>query len=217
MGLCPIKAVFGALPSRKFTAALKAWDPIVVEPCASEPMLRLPFRIAGLTLPMITYAGKYEDGVAELARRIAAYYSDRRERGEIGHVFPVVSCGETVDGLGYGTDLFDALASLGCPGYYFTHRSGETFKRYSEYAPSHLLEQVAAAKQRGQTVLIIAVGGGCNGNATGVVAAMTNSHFIEMPTTPLHFNDATTSAKSSSTKSYLRKGRVAAHAHARAV
>ena len=58
-----------------------------------------------------------------------------------------------------------------------------------------LLAQIGAAKRAGKVVLFLAVGGGCNGNATGVVAAMTNSHFIEVPTTPLHFNDATTSAK----------------------
>ena len=197
MGLSPVKAVFGALPSRAFTAELKPWDPIVVEPAEGEPMLRLPFRIAGLSLPMITYTGKYDHGISELAERVVGYYAARHQgaAGSQAAVFPVISCGQTVDGLGYGADLLDALTARGCPGYYFTHRSGETYKRYSEYAPSELLEQVAVAKRAGKTVLFIAVGGGCNGNATGVVAAMTNSHFIEVPTTPLHFNDATTSAK----------------------
>ena len=47
MGLCPIKAVFGALPSSTFTAQLSTWDPIIIEPRESTPMIRLPFRIAG--------------------------------------------------------------------------------------------------------------------------------------------------------------------------
>ena len=33
-------------------------------------MVKLPFRIAGLALPMITYNGKYSEGIAELAERI---------------------------------------------------------------------------------------------------------------------------------------------------
>ena len=196
MGLSPVKAVFGSLPQRTFRAELRPWDPIYVEPGAADPMVKLPFRIAGLALPMITYNGKYSEGIAELAERIVSYYAMRSTTGEReAACFPVVSCGETVDALGYGADLLAALTERGCAGYYFTHRSGETYKRYTEYAPAELLDQIARAKRAGKTVVFVAVGGGCNGNATGVVAAMTNSHFIEMPTTPLHFNDATTSAK----------------------
>ena len=196
MGLSPVKAVFGSLSPRTFRAELRPWDPIYIEPRASDPMLKLPFRIAGLSLPMITYNGQYSDGIAELAERIVSYYAARSPTGERqAACFPVISCGQTVDALGYGADLLAALTERGCAGFYFTHRSGETYKRYSEYAPAELLGQIACAKRAGKTVVFVAVGGGCNGNATGVVAAMTNSHFIEMPTTPLHFNDATTSAK----------------------
>ena len=60
-----MKAVFGALRAHTFSAELKPWEPIIVEPREDEPMLRLPFRIAGLSLPMITYTGKYDDGIAE--------------------------------------------------------------------------------------------------------------------------------------------------------
>lgn len=43
--------------------------------------------------------------------------------------------------------------------------------------------------------LIIALGGGVNGNCIGLIAALTNCDFIEVPTTPMHYNDAVTSAK----------------------
>eukprot|EP00308_Calcidiscus_leptoporus_P024742 CAMPEP_0119401708 /NCGR_PEP_ID=MMETSP1334-20130426/142511_1 /TAXON_ID=127549 /ORGANISM="Calcidiscus leptoporus, Strain RCC1130" /LENGTH=608 /DNA_ID=CAMNT_0007425631 /DNA_START=51 /DNA_END=1875 /DNA_ORIENTATION=+ len=194
MGLCPVKALFGPLPDRSFTAPLAPWRPMFLEPSAGAPMTLLPFKIAGLSLPMITYTGQYDDGIAALAAHITAFYG----RGGGGGTptaatpfFPIVSCGETVDRLGYADDLLRALGG----GFYFSHRSGETYKRYSEYATPSLLGQVAAAKAAGKVVLMIAVGGGCNGNATGVVAAMTNSDFLEVPTTPLHYNDATTSAK----------------------
>merc|ERR1719502_318156 len=98
---------------------------------------------------MITYTGAYECGIGELADRVVRYYASRSSApsgsADAG-VFPVISCGQTVDALGYGADLFDALATRGCPGFYFSHRSGETYKRFSEYAPRALLEQVAAAK-----------------------------------------------------------------------
>merc|ERR1712048_786613 len=48
---------------------------------------------------------------------------------------------------------------------------------------------------RGCLPVIIAVGGGVNGNSIGLIAAITGADFIEVPTTPMHFNDATTSAK----------------------
>jgi len=43
--------------------------------------------------------------------------------------------------------------------------------------------------------VVLAVGGGVNGNSIGLVAAITGSDFVEVPTTPMHYNDATTSAK----------------------
>mmetsp|Transcript_5361 Transcript_5361/g.17244 ORF Transcript_5361/g.17244 Transcript_5361/m.17244 type:complete len:705 (+) Transcript_5361:32-2146(+) len=189
MGKCCVSAMFGPLPARSFTARLREWAPIDVQPPAGcTELLRLHFKIAGLPLPMITYAGEYEKGVAALAERIAAAYS-------AGSLCPIVSCGEVVDRLGYGLDVLAALRERGHAGHYFTHKSGETSKRWAEYGKPELLGWVAQAKAAGQTPLFIAVGGGCNGNATGVVAAMTGAAFVEVPTTPLHYNDATTSAK----------------------
>merc|ERR1712038_1511986 len=43
--------------------------------------------------------------------------------------------------------------------------------------------------------VILAVGGGVNGNCIGLIAALTNCDFFEIPTTPMHYNDAVTSAK----------------------
>jgi len=51
------------------------------------------------------------------------------------------------------------------------------------------------AKNAGKRVVLIAVGGGVNGNCSGLIAALTGADFIEVPTTPMHYNDATTSAK----------------------
>jgi len=199
MGKCCVHAVFGPLPSRTFVSTLGEWSPIDITPLPHEPMKRLPFKIAGLSLPMITYTGDYDSGVEELATRVASAYTP-------AGLFPIVSCGEVVDRIGYGLDILRALERRGFHGYYFTHASGETHKRWAEYGRPELLGRVAAAKEAGQTVLFLAVGGGCNGNATGVVAAMTNSHFIEVPTTPLHYNDATTSAKKAF--SLVKEGRI---------
>jgi len=173
MGKCAIAALFGPLPSRTFTSKLGRWNPICIQPAAGEPMTRLPFKIAGLPLPLITYTGDYDSGVEELAARVAGAYP-------AGRLLPIVSCGETVDRLGYAFDVLQALARRGHRGYYFTHRSGETHKHWAEYCRPELLGVVARAKAAGRTVLFLAVGGGCNGNATGMVAAMTNSHFIEV-------------------------------------
>lgn len=57
------------------------------------------------------------------------------------------------------------------------------------------LRKSLGQKKEGLPVVIIAVGGGVNGNCIGLIAACTNSHLVEVPTTPMHFNDATTSAK----------------------
>ena len=127
-------------------------------------------------------------GVAELTERIAADYP-------MGKLCVIISCGGVIDALGYGLDILQGIQARGHTGHYFSHRSGETYKRWAEYCHPELFGWLAGAKAVGQTVLFIAVGGGCNGNATGLMAAMTNSHFVEVPTTPLHYNDATTSAK----------------------
>ena len=193
MGLSPVKAVFGSLSPRTFRAELRPWDPIYIEPRASDPMLKLPFRIAGLSLPMITYNGQYSDGIAELAERIVSYYAARSPTGERqAACFPVISCGQTVDALGYGADLLAALTERGCAGFYFTHRSGRrtSATRVCARRASGRSPRQACRQDR----VFVAVGGGQR-QRDRRGAAMTNSHFIEMPTTPLHFNDATTSAK----------------------
>ena len=90
----------------------------------------------------------------------------------------------------------DTLAALGqARGFYFTHRSGETYKSWEAYADPTLFAKIAQAKAEGLPCVIIAVGGGVNGNCIGLIAACTNSHLVEIPTTPMHYNDATTSAK----------------------
>jgi len=191
MGMFPVQAMFGPLASKTFDAVVDEWDPIEVEVSDKDgEMVQLPFKIGSLQLPMITYKAEYTQGVAKLGQVIKEYYDDRQEQ-----IFPIVSCGETIDAIGYGTQIQDTLAELGCPGYYFTHRSGETCKRYDEYGKPELLNHVAAAKALGKKVVFIAVGGGVNGNCIGLVAAMAGADFVEVPTTPMHYNDATTSAK----------------------
>ena len=158
-------------------------------------MTRLPFKIAGMDLPMITHTGDFADGIATLADRIDGHYRGTTGASAPQEIFVVVTCGEVVDRLGYAHEVLSALLARGHAGYYFTHRSGETYKRHDTFGEPRLLEQVAAAKAAGKLVVFVAVGGGLNGNTTGVVAALTNAHMIEVPTTPLHYNDATTSAK----------------------
>jgi 3-dehydroquinate synthetase len=80
-------------------------------------------------------------------------------------------------------------------GFLFTHRSGETYKRYDNYGSKDLFEGIAAARKTGRKPLIVAVGGGVNGNSIGLIAAITGADFVEVPTTQMHYNDATTSAK----------------------
>merc|ERR1719343_618207 len=94
-------------------------------------------------------------------------------------MFPVVAGGETVDALGY------------C----FSHASGESNKKPEAYGSPELLEVITAAKRKNKRVVVIAVGGGVNGNTMGTVAAMIGADFVEVPTTLMHYNDATTSAK----------------------
>jgi len=188
MGLCPVAKVFGPLPSRTLQATIADWDP--VKPNTDEHTVQLPFKIGGLTLPMLTYTAAYEDGVEALASRLTEHYFSRGEE-----LFHVVSCGETVDKLGYGADISAALSRSGHDGFYFPHRSGESFKRHDVYGDATLLRQIMKAKHAGKRVVMIAVGGGVNGNCSGLIAALTGADFIEVPTTPMHYNDATTSAK----------------------
>ena len=77
----------------------------------------------------------------------------------------------------------------------FAHKSGETYKRYDNYATDCLLVTINNARNGIAPPVILAVGGGVNGNCIGLIAAMKNVAFIEVPTTPMFYNDAVTSAK----------------------
>ena len=65
---------------------------------------------------MLTHNGSYADSIESLRDLCDTHYNKK--------YFPIVSCGETCDALGYGTDILEALQ----PGYYFNHKSGETYK-----------------------------------------------------------------------------------------
>ncbi|CAE8584323.1 unnamed protein product [Polarella glacialis] len=197
MGRRPLSAVFGPLPPCTFNKQLCTWQPI--RPCeiweaangleaASEQEKLIPFKIGGLDLPMLTFEGGYAAGIARLAELLL-------ERYGCDNCFPVLAVGETVDALGYGWDIYNAMAAQSCQGHYFAHASGESFKRPDAFGKPELLAAIATAKKAGRRVVVIAVGGGVNGNAMGMIAAMTGSDFVEVPTTLMHFNDATTSAK----------------------
>jgi len=134
---------------------------------------------------MVSHNAEYSEALCALASTVKSHFAENS-------FFPIVSCGESCDALGYGQDVLD---SMGLPGFLFTHRSGETYKRYDNYCSTELFEGIAVARAAGRIPVILAVGGGVNGNSIGLIAAMTGSAFIEVPTTPMHFNDATTSAK----------------------
>jgi len=185
MGRCPIAAVFGPLPSRTFRRSLAAWRPLKPGPLAEEKPA--PFKIGALELPMVTYEGAYESGVARLATLLREHFGPS--------CFPVVAVGETGDALGYGWDIHRALDADGVSGFYFAHASGESFKCPEAFGKPELLKEISAAKCAGRRIVVIAVGGGVNGNAMGMIAALTGSDFVEVPTTLMHYNDATTSAK----------------------
>lgn len=193
MGMFKLEAVYGNLPEHVFTAPVKKWEPMGIEATlkeASGEAIELPFKIGGLVLPMVTHNQAYTNAVQALARTIERHYENR------GPFFPIVSCGETCDALGYGADVQAALTANGYrEGYYFVHKSGETYKRSSAYADKTLFERIRRAKKAGAIPIIVAVGGGVNGNSIGLIAAITGADFVEVPTTPMHYNDATTSAK----------------------
>ncbi|CAK0847003.1 unnamed protein product, partial [Prorocentrum cordatum] len=201
MGRCPVAAVFGPLGDRSFRCALAPWRPLKPVVVAEEKPA--PFKIGALELPMVTFEGQYAAGVDRLASLLANHFGTS--------MFPVVAVGETVDALGYGSDVLSALEQCGCSGYYFTHASGESNKRPDAYGSPELLKAIAAAKGAEKRVVVIAVGGGVNGNTMGTVAAMIHNAsrrlartgvtgrpggcLLEVPTTLMHYNDATTSAK----------------------
>jgi 3-dehydroquinate synthetase len=194
MGMFPVGAVFGLLPTETFTVPVDTWNPIsIVETQVEHPSIAvsLPFKIGGLALPMLNHNSNYHTALQALVDTLERHYSKNQRE-----FFPIVSCGETCDALGYGSDLLALLTGTGQrQGYYFAHKSGETFKCPSSYADPELFACLRAAKLAGVTPLIIAVGGGVNGNSIGLIAALAGADFIEVPTTPMHFNDATTSAK----------------------
>ena len=67
---------------------------------------------------------------------------------------------------GYGADVLSALDQP--DGYLFTHRLGETYKRYDNYATPALFERIAVAKASSRRAVIVAVGGGVNDNCIGL-------------------------------------------------
>mmetsp|Transcript_26011 Transcript_26011/g.47531 ORF Transcript_26011/g.47531 Transcript_26011/m.47531 type:complete len:801 (+) Transcript_26011:67-2469(+) len=186
MARSPLAAVFGPLHDCTFRQPLGEWAPLRVQPLQGleKPA---PFKIGALDLPMVTYEGKYADGLDRLASVLVGHFGES--------IFPVVACGETVDALGYGSDILAALERQGYHGFYFAHKSGESYKRPDAYGKPELLHAIANAKARARTVVVLTVGGGVNGNTMGVIAAMTGAALVEVPTTLMHYNDATTSAK----------------------
>jgi len=188
MGKFTVHTVFGALPSRTFQEPVRAWQPVDISSKVADDadrVVHIPFKIGGLKLPMLTHNGQYTDALAGLADVLAIKYPK-------GYT-PIVSCGETCDALGYGQDMLDALNQE--DGLLFTHKSGETYKRYDNYGTKELFDTINAARSSTAPPVIIALGGGVNGNCIGLIAAMTNVDFVEVPTTPMHYNDAVTSAK----------------------
>merc|ERR1711871_101291 len=197
MGMYPVSAVYGPMKSRVIEITVETWKPIEVPMDTPENIAFLPFKIGGLRLPMFTHNGDYEEALARFGATVREYYaSQNRQSVEFGSgnsFFPIVSCGETCEALGYGADVLDSIGAT--EGYLFTHKSTETYKRYDNYGSVELFSKIKYARRCGITPVIIAVGGGVNGNSIGLVASLTGSDFIEVPTTAMHYNDATTSAK----------------------
>lgn len=186
MGKFSIHSVFGELPSQHFSEKVNEWCPVdISEHEEDESIVKIPFKIGGLTLPMLTHNGSCDDALYCLRELLNDRFPD-------GYT-PIVSVGETCDALGYGQDMLDALDQD--EGLLFSHKSGETYKRYDNYGTDRLFATINHAKKAGAPPVIIAVGGGVNGNCIGLIAGMTNCEFIEVPTTPMHYNDAVTSAK----------------------
>jgi 3-dehydroquinate synthetase len=186
MGKFSVHAVYGKLESKALSEKVKEWYPVdITMEKEKDEVEELPFKIGGLTLPMLTHNGSCENALKSLVNLL----KDKYPKG----FTPIVSCGETCDALGYGQDLLDALDQE--DGMLFNHKSGETYKRYDNYGTDRLFETINKARNGISPPVILAVGGGVNGNCIGLIAALTNSDFIEIPTTPMHYNDAVTSAK----------------------
>ena len=186
MGKFSVHAVFGGLATKYSTEKVREWQPVDISCEEDKPeAVEIPFKIGGLSLPMLTHNGSCESALKSLAHLLKEQYP----KG----FTPIVSCGETCDALGYGQDLLDALDQD--EGMLFAHKSGETYKRYDNYGTDRLFATINKARSGTAPPVILAVGGGVNGNCIGLIAAMTNADFIEIPTTPMHYNDAVTSAK----------------------
>ncbi len=186
MGKFTVHAVFGQLASKRITEKVKTWYPVDISSEEEKAdVIKIPFKIGGLTLPMLTHNGCCENALESLASML----KDKYPKG----FTPIVSCGETCDALGYGQDMLDALGQEN--GMLFAHKSGESYKRYDNYGTDRLFDTINKANKGLAPPVILAVGGGVNGNCIGLIAAMTNADFIEVPTTPMHYNDAVTSAK----------------------
>jgi hypothetical protein len=186
MGKFTVHSVFGDLPSKRFSEKVKAWQPVDISSSEDDSnIVEIPFKIGGLALPMLTHNGTCESALSDLRDLLNENYP----KG----FTPIISVGETCDALGYGQDLLDALEQE--DGLLFSHMSGETYKRYDNYGTDVLFDTINGAKKGIAPPVILAVGGGVNGNCIGLIAGLTNTDFIEIPTTPMHYNDAVTSAK----------------------
>eukprot|EP00559_Dactyliosolen_fragilissimus_P001098 CAMPEP_0184861726 /NCGR_PEP_ID=MMETSP0580-20130426/6342_1 /TAXON_ID=1118495 /ORGANISM="Dactyliosolen fragilissimus" /LENGTH=856 /DNA_ID=CAMNT_0027359317 /DNA_START=32 /DNA_END=2602 /DNA_ORIENTATION=+ len=186
MGKFTVHCVFGELPTLAVKESVRKWEPVDTQSEEDNAEItKIPFKIGGLELPMLTHNGTSEDALDCLAELLKYKYPK-------GYT-PIVSCGETCDALGYGQDMLNHLAQD--DDLLFAHKSGETYKRYDNYGSKELFKKINDAKRGTCPPVILAVGGGVNGNCIGLIAAMTNVDFIEVPTTPMHYNDAVTSAK----------------------
>lgn len=186
MGKYSVHSMFGGLPPKHVSEPVRNWTPIdITSEQKNTDCIQIPFKIGGLSLPMLTHNGSCDSALKSLSNLLKKKYP----KG----FTPIVSCGETCDALGYGQDMLDALGQE--YGMLFTHKSGETYKRYDNYGSDRLFTVINKARSGTAPPVILAVGGGVNGNCIGLIAAMTNSDFLEIPTTPMHYNDAVTSAK----------------------
>ena len=129
MGMFPIKSVFGSLHDKTLVQAIDEWNPVDLSPYVehpdqtNHPTVNLPFKIGALTLPMLTHNGGYQKSIDALGDLLSQHHGPE--------YFPIVSCGETCDALGYGRDILSATKQK--QGYYFQHRSGETYKCWETY------------------------------------------------------------------------------------
>ena len=195
MGMFPIKAVFGSLHDKTLVQAVDEWDPVDISPFVNHPdrtahpAVHLPFKIGALTLPMLTHNGSYENAIDALGQLLERQH---------GAYFPIVSCGETCDALGYGEDILRALNQK--RGYYFNHRSGETYKCWDNYGSQELFDCIADAKADGLPIVVVAVGGGVNGNCIGLISACTNTHLVEVR--DVRFDECDTTPYTNTTHQY---------------